>query len=588
MSQIMRPSTFQFKLQTDVKMFTYKEMCDMRKQEEVKQQVHVRGMQLTSFMQQPLEFHDNMFFQDIIVDGVVVEKRLPHQWSTPNFDADMQASFSVLDGNRERIITGNGKYLIDGVREKKDGELLISVGVGNKQYVVLNQRVEETNLPVGRYEKIGKKLYNLDADWEGLFWIGLQEVEVCRHNWCDPMTFEWQRNMEGIVVRVDGLQFKWKRNWTVDMQVVAVMKNEICLTSGVVTRGDVFVKEGDIVEYDYVARQILRVRPDKREAQRPYGLSQAAPCDWFFSVRKTGVLGKLVRGSRIYGPEEREMITIVPPRKENVESFFFDIECGRSTPSFFNLHGYVSEYYYTGESLLNLVKMNNCCVDGFSIKRFGPVVTVNVRESLRESAVLSFLAPYFPIRDIVGNEVVHEHEVTWRRPLYYSTEEGEKMCDCILPTLQILKKINGSYYAKEFIVRREVDLLLQKYKEQEMLPLTSIKGFLKGFVKCRDKYLVSVESQCLDCTVRGDRLEESSWLVSFLSLVKQKTGIGTCYGSKQYEGLLNGEKSIVFSCKVSRLLRVKGYVWLSREEIEWLVMKGFRTRSNFFALIAKC
>jgi hypothetical protein len=197
MSQIMRPSTFQFKLQTDVKMFTYKEICDMRKQEEVKQQVHVRGMQLTSFMQQPLEFHDNMFFQDIIVDGVVVEKRLPHQWSTPNFDADMQASFSVLDGNRERIITGNGKYLIDGVREKKDGELLISVGVGNKQYVVLNQRVEETNLPVGRYEKIGKKLYNLDADWEGLFWIGLQEVEVCRHNWCDPMTLNGKETWKG-------------------------------------------------------------------------------------------------------------------------------------------------------------------------------------------------------------------------------------------------------------------------------------------------------------------------------------------------------------------------------------------------------
>lgn len=222
-------------------------------------------------------------------DGTVLDDFLsgvtfPRMLYTPSFHSEMQDDFAYRDYAGLLNTTYGEMYVIEGVREKRDGVLAIVFSYKTKCYALIENKVYDTTLKVGRYEVCAGKVYAIDYPASGFVTIGGSIYEVIWEDFTTVDTFGYNKDrMEGVVVLVSGVQFKWKEVWTLDLKVLDADGVRIKVMDAYVTCGAA-VKPGDIVEIAVETMSFVRVRPDKKSSQSVRGILNAMPFSFFYEA----------------------------------------------------------------------------------------------------------------------------------------------------------------------------------------------------------------------------------------------------------------------------------------------------------------
>jgi hypothetical protein len=209
----------------------------------------------------------------------------PSELSTPSFDYLMQCDFGYNSVDGSFVSVTGCTYIIDGVREKRDGQLATVFSLDATNYCMLDGSVRETDLLVGQYEFFQGKFYafNRYNACNKVCKFGCAEFGLCYDEFVPVDSFFYDATkMEGVIVSVFGKQYKWKQMWTVDVAVDAVRGFEVSIL-GHWIQTEFSCLVGDIVELIVSTNTIYRKRPDKVIPQSPYGLLSAAPFSDFYS-----------------------------------------------------------------------------------------------------------------------------------------------------------------------------------------------------------------------------------------------------------------------------------------------------------------
>lgn len=210
------------------------------------------------------------------IDGVV----LPVDLFTPSFDSTMQLDCAYRD-RRGAIVTlsGDGSNLIEGVREKRDGHLVVVFSINSSNYAWVADSLRETDLYVGTYEFFNNKVYAFDSVScfnKTVCNIGGVGYPLVYDDFLTLDSFLYRDYMEGVICLVRGKQFKWKECWTLDLRVDDVRGNTVnVLGSWIVVPEQCLI--GDIIEVTTAPARFVKKRPDKCKAQSGDGIFSAAP-----------------------------------------------------------------------------------------------------------------------------------------------------------------------------------------------------------------------------------------------------------------------------------------------------------------------
>jgi len=152
-------------------------------------------------------------------------------------------------------LSGTGEFIVTGVRYKLDGiQVVVYHDKGtDSNYAIVEDKIFSTTMPVGVYEKIGQQCYVVDGH-TGNYRIGGKEVHVMKNPFyqvpgfltCMPLN-----KTDGIILLIDGMEYKWKYEWTADVMVMNV-KSDVFYFQG----GSVKIPEGEQVS----AGEIVEVK----------------------------------------------------------------------------------------------------------------------------------------------------------------------------------------------------------------------------------------------------------------------------------------------------------------------------------------
>lgn len=385
-----------------------------------------KDIKLVELFKDSDEFIDNLLTKNVISGDLVVYKELPNQISTPNMSRDMIDNLSIVVNQDVYCISGNGEYVIEALQNKLDGELCVVCKVAATCYVVFKKVIMTTDLLVGRYEFLDGVFYSLDIDYARFASVGANIYRVEYNKRVPYGDILKQEFDEGAILTIRGIQFKWKRDWTVELCVQDIVHDDIITSVGkiknVVSLG---LQIGDIFEFSMTNRTISRLRKDKTRPQSPYGLTGLPIFDPKFLV--SGILQRRkVHSFVTFGNSSIPYVTSPSVRLGDIYDFLKLFRNGY--PQYFSVFSYVTEYICTGVTMLHLLQKMGCCVDGIVVKQYKKVPIFDVRKDILYDNLISS----YPDTELVDkNDIPHKHN--WTEPCFYEEKGIVKLCVCEVP-----------------------------------------------------------------------------------------------------------------------------------------------------------
>jgi len=188
----------------------------------------------------------------------------PLYFSTPSVSTHILKNLTIDTSYGKVLVSGDGRYLMSRYRRKLDGDLLVVVMVNNVSYGLLSGRfflIE--GLGVGRYELCEGFFYPLDDSPVSNYVVveGVTYQLGFGNSWLLMDSVSPVLDWEGVIVLINGHQYKFKNNWTLDL---AVYPNKAGFFS--TSMGSLFLDQslglvaGDYVELDARTMAFIKKR----------------------------------------------------------------------------------------------------------------------------------------------------------------------------------------------------------------------------------------------------------------------------------------------------------------------------------------
>jgi len=183
---------------------------------------------------------------------------------------DIIQNLSYVDDEDKTVaINGDGSHIITKMRHKINGNSLIIYNSRRSRRGIYNRKCVKVKGPVGQYEIYDGLAYSFfPVKGKSLELLGVHYYIVPHkyfrlHNYSPP-----DIDVDGIILSIDGLEYRWKNQWTNDTAVLSVENDHIRTALGSFLRPiDMMISEfriGRMVELASPTLVFIRFRDDKR------------------------------------------------------------------------------------------------------------------------------------------------------------------------------------------------------------------------------------------------------------------------------------------------------------------------------------